>query len=1042
MTQSITAPRYAHAEGYTALAFGKSGQFVCTGGSDSLVRVFYASKSERDQEAITLEQHSDNILSLAVSRSKTISGDEEGMVFSFDLGQSSAPDSDGLSVEPSGTVLRSTLPARDISISSNERQVAIATDDENIRIISLLDMAVLHTLVGHRGSVNSVAYSPDSKYLASSGCDGTVRIWDMREGDPACVQIMPKAAYVCEPGNSMEQYKIRWSPDGRTLAIPCTDHSIKLIEHSNWDVTALLAGGHTNTICHLAWSPSGKYLASASLDCQVVVWNVAARKAMLSYANANALCQVEWNPQSNMLAFSDCTGAMYIWDDVIPTEQGHAAPFERALADAVTLGKDKLMSDLFDDTATADRASEDGMDEDEDEGDFLDAGDATADAMDDFVVDDDGAGYAERQAPRWTAVAASEVQCFQPGSTPWLGSRRYLAFTMVGSVVSVAQDESHNTIEIEFYDKSVHRDFHFSDSFKFSMAALSDSGCLFATTSKELANDRSLRGAAAEADEISVVSYKGFASWSANSDWTFKLPPKENPRCIATSSQGAAVVTSLGNLRLFTCGGAQRHIETLPNRVVTCVARDDMLLVILGALGTIRSSDGMKQLEYEYVLMNMDGQSRLATGSCPVTPASEIVWVGFSEEGHPAVCDSKGLLRVLHKYWAPTHASWVPILDSRKLSRDRGKREGFWPVAISARQFIVATCQGKSKYPPFPKPILDELDIDLPLLNTDTQVGQQEAKYLASRLFVEQQRGEAERIGGEYPGGASALVRDELGQDKLLLRLIQLACKSDKTQRAMDLAMMIALEKSFDAAVKIAVFLKQSSLAERLVRLRETKFTSHFEDDISDEDHSEAAVGQSNLPKSRQSAVATAVATAAATTYGRERRAADSDAGDDVDSNSDSDSDLGVAALELGKSIRPPLPEALMHSGALAASASRSLVSRPAQPPTTSKPFNPFGVATPSKSMEIKRSDSFFSAADAHSDESASPSTPFGSVMPVSTTKRQQPSSGDDAAAMSLPRKQAKRATASDSKDRTQPKLTAFAFKKGGGNMERDMTDD
>ncbi|KAJ2866550.1 DNA polymerase alpha accessory factor Mcl1 [Coemansia aciculifera] len=1020
MTQSITAPRYAHAEGYTALAFGKNGQFVCTGGSDSLVRVFYASKSERDQEAITLEQHSDNVLSLAVSRGKVISGDEEGMVFGFDLGQSSATESDGVSVEPSGTVLRSTLPARDISISSNERQVAIATDDESIRVVSLLDMALLHTLVGHRGSVNSVAYSPDSTYLASSGCDGTVRIWDMREGDPACVQIMPKIAYVCEPGNSMEQYKVRWSPDGRILAIPCADHSIKLIERNNWGVSALLAGRHTNTICHLAWSSNSKYLASASLDCQVVVWDVIARKAILSHANVNDLCQVEWNPRGNMLAFSDCTGAMYIWDDVIPVEQGHAAPFERALADAGSLSKDKLMSDLFDDTATANRASEDGMAEDEDEGDLLDAGDATADAMDDFVVDDDGAGYAERQAPRWTAVAASEVQCFQPGSTPWIGSRRYLAFTMVGSVVSIAQDESHNTIEIEFYDKSVHRDFHFSDSFKFSMAALSESGCLFATTSRELANDQSLRGAA-DADEVSVVSYKGFASWSANSDWTFKLPLKENPRCIATSSHGAAVITSLGNLRLFTCGGAQRHIETLPNRVVTCVARDDMLLIILEALGTIRSSGGMKQLEYEYVLMSMDGQSRLAAGSCPVTPASEIVWTGFSEEGHPAACDSKGMLRVLHKYWAPSHAGWVPVLDSRKLSRDRGKREGFWPVAISAKQFIVVTCQGKSKYPPFPKPILDELDIDVPLLNADTQVGQQEAKYLASRLFIEQQRGEAERTGSEYPGGVSMLARDELEQDKLLLRLIQLACKSDKTQRAMDLAMMIGLEKSFDAAVKIAVFLKQSSLAERLMRLRETKFASELDDDgdFSDESHSEAVSGQRDvLPNTRRPA--------AAATYGRERRPAGDDDDGDVDL-SDGDSDLGVEALELGKSTRPPLPEALMRSGAntgaFADSASRGLVSRPAQPPTTSKPFNPFGVATPSKSMEIKRSDSFFNAADMHSDESAAgPSTP---------SKRQQPSLDDDDAAAGVPRKLAKKAT----------KLTAFAFNKGGSSAN-DMADD
>ncbi|KAJ1952747.1 DNA polymerase alpha accessory factor Mcl1, partial [Dipsacomyces acuminosporus] len=200
MSASISNPRYTHAEGYTAIAFGKTGQFLCTGGSDSLVRVFYASKSERDQEAITLEVHSDNVLSLATSRNKIISGDEEGMVSSFGVGSSS----EVISVEPAGTVLRSILPARDISISSNEKQVAIASDDEHVRVVSLLDMALLHTLSGHRGAVNSVSFSPDAVFLASTGCDGTLRVWDMRDSEPTCVHIGNKLSYVCEPGNSME----------------------------------------------------------------------------------------------------------------------------------------------------------------------------------------------------------------------------------------------------------------------------------------------------------------------------------------------------------------------------------------------------------------------------------------------------------------------------------------------------------------------------------------------------------------------------------------------------------------------------------------------------------------------------------------------------------------------------------------------------------------------------------------------------------------------------------------------------------------------
>ncbi|KAJ1837508.1 DNA polymerase alpha accessory factor Mcl1, partial [Coemansia sp. RSA 2708] len=475
MPHTVTPPRYAHAEGFTAVAFGQGGDFICTGGSDSLLRVFYSSKVERDQEAITLEQHSDNVLSLAVSRSKIVSGDEEGVVLCFDVSTSARDEGGKLAVEPSGTVLRSTLPARDISISGSERQVAVATDDEKLVVVSLLDTSVLHTLDGHRGSVNSVSYSPDSTYLASTGCNGTVRVWDMRGDEPSCVSVLHKAGYVCEPGSSMDQSKARWSPDGRFIAVPGSGHTIKLVERGTWQIATELGGVHSKMVSHVAWSSNSKYLASVGLDGHVVVWDVTARASILTHAVSGSLCQVDWNPCGNMLAFTDGAGAMYIWDDVIPLDQGHAPPYERhPVARGTAAGPaddgttSTLLGGLFDDNADEDTGPGAEIDDDDGGDDDIDDGEA----LDDFVVDDDHGGYAEHHVPRWTASDA-QAHAFQPGSTPWIDGRRYLALNMVGSVAAVAQD-SYNTIEIEFHDKSLHRDMHFSDSFRFSLAALAD----------------------------------------------------------------------------------------------------------------------------------------------------------------------------------------------------------------------------------------------------------------------------------------------------------------------------------------------------------------------------------------------------------------------------------------------------------------------------------------------------------------------------------------------------------------------------------------
>ena len=75
---------------------------------------------------------------------------------------------------------------------------------------------------GHTGTVYSVAFSPDSKILASASRDGAVRLWDV-----ATHRQIGKPLTVHAGGVT----SVAFSPDGTTLATGSEDGTVRL-----WDV--------------------------------------------------------------------------------------------------------------------------------------------------------------------------------------------------------------------------------------------------------------------------------------------------------------------------------------------------------------------------------------------------------------------------------------------------------------------------------------------------------------------------------------------------------------------------------------------------------------------------------------------------------------------------------------------------------------------------------------------------------------------------------------------------------------------------------------
>lgn len=124
------------------------------------------------------------------------------------------------------------------------------------------------TFSGHTGMVTALAFSPNSRLLASVGGKqdgpGEVKLWD----------LTTNAERLNIEGHSDRVLAVAFSPDGRRLASAGQDSLVKL-----WDVETgrqlVSLRGHSAWIQCLAFSPDGKLLAAAgAFDHRVKVWDV------------------------------------------------------------------------------------------------------------------------------------------------------------------------------------------------------------------------------------------------------------------------------------------------------------------------------------------------------------------------------------------------------------------------------------------------------------------------------------------------------------------------------------------------------------------------------------------------------------------------------------------------------------------------------------------------------------------------------------------------------------------------------------------------
>ncbi|KIM28117.1 hypothetical protein M408DRAFT_309058 [Serendipita vermifera MAFF 305830] len=206
---------------------------------------------------------------------------------------------------------------------------------------------VLH---GHHGDVTGVAFSPDGTLLATTSSDGSLLLWGTETGalvstyheqDSAllCVTYSPDGSAVISGARdgSIQKWNghngdrvgsawdpnhgpilaVAWSPDGTRVALGTEAGNIVEIDADTGDTIGSSAE-HTGAVNALVYSKGGRFLASASSDTTVRIWNTSLKKGLVSrphfFSHRSAVQFIALSPSPTRKHLASCADVFHIWN--------------------------------------------------------------------------------------------------------------------------------------------------------------------------------------------------------------------------------------------------------------------------------------------------------------------------------------------------------------------------------------------------------------------------------------------------------------------------------------------------------------------------------------------------------------------------------------------------------------------------------------------------------------------------------------------------------------------------------------------------------
>ncbi|KAI9840728.1 MAG: WD domain protein [Sclerophora amabilis] len=191
--------------------------------------------------------------------------------------------------------------------------------DATIKIWDATTGKHLQTMEGHLAGISTLAWSPDSKTLATGSDDKSIRLWDVSTGKPYPMPLIGHQNYI---------YSIAFSPKGNMLVSGSYDEAVFL-----WDVRSgrcmRSLPAHSDPVGGVDFVRDGTLVVSCAGDGLIRVWDTATGQCLrtLVHEDNPPVTSVLFSPNGKFVLAWTLDSSVRLWNYVegrcVKTYQGH-----------------------------------------------------------------------------------------------------------------------------------------------------------------------------------------------------------------------------------------------------------------------------------------------------------------------------------------------------------------------------------------------------------------------------------------------------------------------------------------------------------------------------------------------------------------------------------------------------------------------------------------------------------------------------------------------------------------------------------------------